>query len=109
MPCDSYANTEALREAQARALEKLRAELLAKRVAVVISAQGAVAFKGWKDGERGGLSDVCAYRKLLAANSPELRAAVMRAEALAGRKVDARQVAAGTHSHDGGTTWHGGH
>ena len=33
------------------------------------------------------------------------KAEIARAEALAGRTVDRKVVAAGVHSHDGGTTW----
>jgi hypothetical protein len=33
----------------------------------------------------------------------------MKAEAMAGRKVDAMQVAAGVHTHDDGNTWNKGH
>jgi hypothetical protein len=32
--------------------------------------------------------------------------AIMKAEQLAGRTVDRKVVAQGTHSHDGGRTWH---
>ena len=48
-----------------------------------------------------------AYRKLVTSGSHEFRIALMRAEAEAGRQVDARQVAAGVHLH--GDTWHKGH
>jgi hypothetical protein len=91
--------------AQAAALVKLEAALALGAVSVVVGAQGSVAFKGWQAEERGGLSDLCAYRRLAGSNSPALRRAVARAEALAGRKVDAHAVAHGHHSHDGGQTW----
>jgi hypothetical protein len=55
------------------------------------------------------VTDVCAYRTLTASNSWALRQAVAKAEQLAGRKVSAAQVAAGTHSHDGGKTFGPGH
>jgi hypothetical protein len=35
----------------------------------------------------------------------DARATEARAEAIAGRTVDARTIAAGVHSHDGGRTW----
>ena len=44
-------------------------------------------------------------RRLSAKGSESLRRAVARAEALAGRKADARAIASGVHSHDGGRTW----
>lgn len=110
MPCDSSPRlTKEQIAAQANARALLARKLKLGQASVVISANGAVAFSGWGEQERAGLSDVCAYRKLLASNSPELRMAIMRAEARYGRKVDARQVAAGVHSHDGGKTFHPGH
>lgn len=104
MPCTLAAeNNPQVRAAQDRAAKLLEAQLAAGTAQVVIGAQGSIAFKGWQD--RGGLADLCAYRRLLASNSPALRRAVMRAEAVSGRKVDARAIAAGQHSHDGGKTW----
>ena len=55
--------------------------------------------------ERADVSDLCAYRKLASSNSPALRRAIMRAEAMTGRKIDPRAVASGMHSHDAGATW----
>jgi hypothetical protein len=89
------------------AVDRLNKALAIGEVKVKVGPTGAIAFTGWA--ERSGVSDICAYRKLLATGSPALRAALARAEAMAGRKVDARQVAAGTHSHDGGSSWHKGH
>lgn len=111
MPCDSQAQaTPELKRAQETAVERLgKALAVGGGVSVVIGATGALAFRGWADKDRAGLSDLCAYRKLAAKNSPELRLAVARAQALYGRKLDLNQVAAGSHSHDGGQTWHGGH
>lgn len=110
MPCDTRPNMdEAQIEEQRRAQERLRALLAAGVVTVTIGRNGALAFKGWQESERGGLSDLCAYRKLAAANAPELRRAIARAEAVSGLKLDQRALAAGVHSHDGGSTWHGGH
>lgn len=86
-----------------RAIKRLNAALGAGTAQVVIGAAGSIAFKGWN--EREGVSDLCAYRALAASNSPELRRAVMRAEAMSGRKLDTRAVASGVHSHDGGSTW----
>lgn len=91
------------------AMKVLQRKLASQEVTVVVSPQGAVAFKGWSQEDRNGLADVCVFRALSASGSAELRRAVARAEALAGRKVDQRQVAAGTHSHDGGHTFHPGH
>ena len=89
------------------ALDRLNKALTAGEVKVKVGSTGAVVFTGtW---QRDGISDTCAYRKLLASGSSALRMAVARAEAMAGRKVDPKAIAAGEHSHDGGDTWHKGH
>lgn len=107
MPCDTKPSlTKEERQAQANALELLARKLkVGGGASVVIGANGSIAFRGWEGEERGGLSDLCAYRKLLATGSPELRTAVARAEAMSGRRIDGRAIAAGVHSHDGGKTW----
>ncbi len=111
MPCDTLyleRMTKIQRKKEiADALAALEKALKDRTAQVKIGANGAVAFNGTWD--RRGVSDVCAYRKLTVAGSPVLRSAIIRAEMLAGRKVDPQQVAAGTHSHDGGHTWHKGH
>ena len=85
------------------ALKRLEASLQNGSVKVGIAPNGAVTFQGWAD--RDYVSDVCAYRTLAAGNSWALRQAVARAEAMSGKKVNARAVEAGWHSHDGGSTW----
>jgi len=104
MPCTSIPMTDRVKATQEAALDRLRKALGAGTASVVIGPAGGIAFKGWP-GERGTLFDLCAYRKLLASNSPELRRALAKAEALSGRKVNQATVAAGVHSHDGGATW----
>lgn len=109
MPCNTQANLTAQRKrAVDESLARLRRALAANTVKVVIDrATGAMAFNGlWR---RDGVADVCAYRALAAAGSSELRQAVARAEALAGRSLNPQAVAQGTHSHDGGANWHAGH
>lgn len=98
-------------EAKSNALKVLERKLEIREggISVVIGANGAVAFRGWSDAERGGIADTCAYRALSAINSPALRRAVARAEALYGRKVNPQAIASGVHSHDGGNTFHHGH
>ena len=86
-----------------RAMARLEQALSAGRAKVVIGPNGAVAFQGWTD--RDDVTDACAFRTLTAGNSWALRQAVARAEAMSGRKVNARAVAEGHHSHDGGQTW----
>lgn len=85
------------------AMARLQKALAAGTVTIKIGANGALTFNGAWD--RAGISDSCAYRKLMAAGSPELRRALGRAEALAGRKADERVIASGVHSHDGGKTF----
>jgi hypothetical protein len=103
MTCGSRIITpEQLKRAES-ALERLNKALGDNTVTLVIGASGSIAFKGWQDRE--GLSDLCAYRKLAATNSASLRRAIMRAEMVAGRRIDHGAVAAGMHSHDNGATW----
>lgn len=110
MPCDTRPNlTEQAKQNQRRAIARLEGSLNAGTVTVQIGAQGAVAFRGWVDQDKDGLTDLCAYRRLAATNSPALRRALAAAEVRAGRKLDQRAVASGVHSHDGGGSWHGGH
>jgi hypothetical protein len=107
MPCDTQPNmTAARKEGMKDALKRLEQNLeIGGGVSLVIGLQGGIAFRGWLDQDRAGFSDLCAYRRLLASNSPALRKALARAEAVSGRKVDQRMLTAGLHSHDGGQTW----
>ena len=78
-------------------------------VKAVVGAQGAIAFTGLTEAERDGLTDACVYRRIMSTGSALARAAIARAEQLAGRTVDRNVVGQGVHSHDGGGTWHSGH
>jgi hypothetical protein len=86
-------------------LERLERALKERRARVTIAPNGAIAFAGWTTEERDGVTDACAYRRLTAKSSWELRQAVARAEAEQGRKVNQQAIAAGFHSHDGGASW----
>jgi len=107
MPCTSTlrpGQTTAQRQAQiAAALKRLETYLQSGKVRVGIAPNGAVVFQGWQD--RDDVTDVCAYRTLVAANSWALRQAVARAEAATGKRVNPQAVTAGWHSHDGGKSW----
>jgi hypothetical protein len=104
MPCDTRTNlSELQRRAMADALKRLQQAIGAGSVTMVVGPRGSIALRGWTDEQRGGLTDLCAFRKLR--NTPEGRRALMRAETMAGRQVDERVIAAGVHSHDGGATW----
>jgi hypothetical protein len=109
MPCDTHLRTGQTiteRKAEVRtAVEKLEAALKARLAKPVIGPQGAIAFEGWEN--RDGVTDACAYRRIMATGSALARAEIAKAETLAGRSVNRSAVAAGTHSHDGGHTWHG--
>lgn len=103
MPCEYMDQTPENIKRQREALDRLRKALATGTAGVTISPTGAVAFKGWNS--EGVLADLCAYRKLRASNSPELRRAIAKAEARYGRKVNERAINSGVHSHDGGQTW----
>ena len=112
MACDTFRMTPEQTLAQRmrqvdEAIRKLGQALASGKVTVKVGPTGGVAFVGWTD--RQGVTDACAFRSLSVTGSWELRQAVSKAEALAGRKVDAGAVAAGHHSHDGGSSWHRGH
>lgn len=112
MPCDTRLKsrqTISQRAAEVKAaVAKLSAGLTSGRMKAKVGAQGAIAFQGF-DQDRDGVTDACAYRRLMVSGSALARAAVARAEQLAGRTVDKKVIAQGAHSHDGGDTWHNGH
>jgi len=113
MPCDTQLKPkqtiqERITEVR-RAVDKLDALLKSRRAQVTVSPQGAVAFAGWPEQERDGVTDACAYRRIMATGSALAKAEIARAEARAGRAVDRKVLAAGVHSHDGGATWHKSH
>lgn len=113
MPCDSRLKKNQTIQQRAdevrKAVAKL-ADLIARGlVKVKVGPQGAVAFGGLSDADRDGVTDACAYRRLMVTGSSLARQAIARAEQLAGRTVDRKVVAHGHHSHDGGKTWHEGH
>ncbi len=113
MACEARlkpAQTPAQRAEELRkAVARLASGLASGKIKAQVAKNGAVLFQGFTDAERDGLSDACAYRKLMATGSPTAKAAMAKAEALAGRAVDKQMVAAGWHSHDNGKTWHPGH
>ena|ERR1019366_10245724 len=114
MPCDTrlkFRQTIKQRAAEiSAAVAKLSAGLSAGRIKPKIGAAGGIAFEGFTDAERDGVTDACAYRRLLVSGSALARAAITRAEQMTGRAVDRRAlVHGGDHSHDGGKTWHSGH
>lgn len=113
MPCDTRLKPKQTIQQRAeevrRAVERASKALVAGKIKARVSAQGAVAFEGLSDTDRDGVTDACIYRRLMVDGSALARAAVARAEQLAGRSVDRKVLAAGVHSHDGGKTWDHGH
>jgi hypothetical protein len=109
MPCDTRLKpkqTIQQRIAEVRrAVATLSAALASGRVKVKVGPQGAVAFIGWADAERDGVTDACAFRRLMVEGSALAKAAIARAEQLAGRMVDRTALAQGWHSHTSGETW----
>jgi hypothetical protein len=89
-----------------RAVAGLSEALVSGRVKAIVGPQGAITFQGWNEAERDGIRDACAYRRLMVSGSILAKAAITRAEQIAGRSVDRRVIAQGTHSHDGGRSWH---
>lgn len=88
------------------AMDRLNKSLVSGKVLAKVSSQGAVVFEGWSDLERDGVTDNCAYRRLMATGSALAKERLARAEMLAGRKINRNVVNSGVHSHDGGKTWH---
>jgi hypothetical protein len=112
MACDTqvFNANQTLTERKLQVKETV--DLLAKAlvrgdVKATVGPQGAIAFAGWQD--RKGITDACAYRRIMATGSALAKAKLAQAEQLAGRAVDKKLVGHGHHSHDGGKTWHGGH
>ena len=108
MPCTARLRNEeqtfAERVAEVEsALKRLERYLQTGAVKLKIGPSGAVTFVGWQD--RDDISDTCAVRSLMAQGSAAFRQALVRAEAVQGRKMNPQAVAAGVHSHDGGKTW----
>jgi hypothetical protein len=110
MACDTRLRekqTKQERAAEIRsAIAALASGLATGRIKATVGMQGAIAFAGWLEGQRDGVSDACAYRYVMATGSALAKQAIMKAEQLAGRSVNHR---AAVHSHDGGSTWHPNH
>jgi len=108
MPCDRrlkpnqtiQQRAEEIRETVSR----LQKGLAAGTVKAVVGPQGGVAFEGLTATDRNEVSDACMYRRILATGSATSKLALMKAEQLAGRKIDAMAVAQGWHMHNG--VWH---
>jgi hypothetical protein len=114
MPCDTRTRlpnqTAQQRKAEVRdAVSRLSAALVAGTARAVVGPQGALTFTGWPSGAEMRVTDACAYRMVMATGSALAKAAIAKAEALAGRGVSRQALTQGFHSHDGGVHWHHGH
>jgi hypothetical protein len=89
-----------------RAVEKFSRALASGSAKVKVGPNGAVAFEGITTEERDGVTDACAYRRLMVSGSALAKAKIAAAEQAAGRSVDKRVIGQGVHSHDGGRSWH---
>ena len=111
MPCDTQLEPKQTIQQRAEevraAVRSLDALLKRRRARVVVGPQGAITFTGWPEQARARVTDACAYRRIMASGSTLAKMEIARAEQLAGRAVDKKVVATGTHSHDGGVSWHG--
>lgn len=111
MPCDTRLKRGQTIQQRAdevrKATSRIDAAIAAGRARVVVGPQGAVAFTGLADSDRDGVTDACAYRRIMATGSSLAKAAIARAELMSGTAINRQAVAVGVHSHDGGKTWHG--
>lgn len=108
MPCDRKLKKNQTISARAeeirRSIAKLNAGLTAGSIKALVSKEGGIAFQGFGETDRDGVSDACAFRRLMATGSATAKLAVARAEQLAGRAVDRTAIAQGLHQHNG--IWH---
>jgi hypothetical protein len=114
MPCDTKLKPKQTLQQRAeevrRVVYDVNSLISTNRIKPVIDKKtGAIAFEGLSDDIRDGVTDACIYRRLMVTGGSLTKAAIARAEQIAGRSVDKHALAHGHHSHDGGKTWHHGH
>lgn len=113
MPCDTRLKPRQTIQQRAAEVKKVveYADVLLRENKLKVRVDrttGAIAFD-LSDSERDGVTDACMYRRIMATGSSLAKAAIARAEQVAGRQVNRQALTAGVHSHDGGRTWHNGH
>jgi hypothetical protein len=110
MPCDRTLRPnetiQQRKETIREAMKKIERGLALGTIKPAIGPQGAIAFLGIDDGDRAGVTDNCAYRRIMATGSALAKQAILKAEQLSGRSVNKQVVGQGAHSHDGGKNWH---
>ncbi len=92
-----------------RVIDTVEKFLIAGKVKVKIGPRGEIAFVGLPEDERNGVADACCYRRIMSTGSGLAKAAIQRAEAMAGRTVNKQLVGIGAHGHtdaQGNTVWH---
>jgi hypothetical protein len=109
MPCDTKlkpAQTITQRKEEiTKVIARLSAGLVAGSIKVKLSPAGAIAFDGLTETDRDGVTDACAYRRLMVTGGALAKAKVQAAQALLGKPI----LTHGAHSHDGGQSWHPSH
>src|ERR1700739_1726622 len=92
MPCDTWIQpnqTLTERKVEVRkGVDRFSQGLSTGRIKAKVGPQGAIAFVGVDDKERAGVTEACAYRQILVHGSALAKAAIARAEQIAGRSVD---------------------
>ncbi len=110
MPCDTKLKpnqTITQRKLEiSEVVERIQRGLVNGSTRLRLSAAGAPAFDGISDADKSGVTDACIYRRIMATGSALAKAKLASAQALLGRPVVTN---GGTHSHDGGSTWHPSH
>ena len=90
MPCDTRlkANQTIKQRAEEvrKAVERITTGLVNGRIKAKVGPQGAIAFSGLTDADRDGVTDACAYRRIMVSGSALAKEAIMRAELMAGRR-----------------------
>jgi hypothetical protein len=110
MPCDTKLKpnqTITQRKLEiTEVVDRIQKGLVNGNIKLALSSQGAVAFNGIDDAAKNNVTDACIYRRIMATGSALAKAKIAAAQALLGKQAVTTN---GTHSHDGGKTWHGSH
>lgn len=108
MPCDTKLKpnqTITQRKLEiTEVVDRIQKGLVNGSIKLRLSAAGAPAFDGVTN--KNDVTDACIYRRIMVTGSPLAKAKLASAQALLGKPVVTTN---GTHSHDGGRTWHGSH
>lgn len=110
MPCDTKLKpnqTITQRKLEiSEVVDRIQKGLVNGSMKLRLAANGAPAFDGIADRDKNGVTDACIYRRIMATGSALAKAKLAAAQALLGKQPVTTN---GTHSHDGGKTWHESH